>query len=163
MTKGFAEDVDGFLQYSLSVQNRRKSRIGYALENHIEEIFKIYKIKYSRGKITENKSKPDFVFPSIENYYDNNFDDSLLTMLGVKSTCKDRWRQVLSEADRIKNKHLLTLEIAISENQTTEMRNRNLQLVLPKKLHYTYSDNQRKWIMDMSTFIDIVKDKQRRN
>jgi hypothetical protein len=28
-------------------------------------------------------------------------------MPGVKSTCKDRWRQVLAEADRIDHKHLL--------------------------------------------------------
>ena len=27
------------------------------------------------------------------------------SMLGVKTTCKDRWRQVLSEADRIPQKH----------------------------------------------------------
>lgn len=44
------------------------------------------------------------------------------TMLGVKSTCKDRWRQVLSEAKRIDNKHLATLEPGISENQTAEMQ-----------------------------------------
>jgi hypothetical protein len=30
-------------------------------------------------------------------------------MLGVKTTCSDRWRQVLAEADRIQLKHLLTL------------------------------------------------------
>ena len=40
----------------------------------------------------------------------------------VKSTCKDRWRQVLSEADRIPNKHLFTLEAAISENQTSKCK-----------------------------------------
>lgn len=28
-------DVDGFLSFSLSVQNRRKSRVGLALENHL--------------------------------------------------------------------------------------------------------------------------------
>ena len=32
-------DVDGFISYSLSVQNRRKSRAGLALENHLEFIF----------------------------------------------------------------------------------------------------------------------------
>jgi hypothetical protein len=33
-------------------------------------------------------------------------------MLGSKSTLKDRWRQVLDEADRITHKHLLTLSRA---------------------------------------------------
>lgn len=163
LIKGFVNDVEGFIQYSLSIQNRRKSRVGYALENHIEEVFIKYDIRYSRGKITENKSKPDFIFPSIEKYYENDFNFGLLTMLGVKSTCKDRWRQVLSEADKIEDKHLFTLEAAISENQTTEMMERKVQLVLPKRLHSTYSNHQKEWIIDMGTFIEIVKEKQNRN
>ena len=28
------DDVDSFISFSLSVQNRRKSRVGFALENH---------------------------------------------------------------------------------------------------------------------------------
>ena len=46
----------------------------------------------------------------------------------VKSTCKDRWRQVLTEADRIEKKYLFTLEAAISNNQTDEMQAKNVQL-----------------------------------
>lgn len=158
LSKGF--EVDDFLSLSLSIQNRRKSRVGYALENHVEEVFQVYKVYYDRTKITENKAKPDFIFPNIGKYHDSTFNPLLLTMLGVKSTCKDRWRQVLSEADRIENKHLLTLETAISENQTTEMNDRKLQLILPKPLHCTYTPNQQCWIMDVSTFINIVKEKQ---
>jgi hypothetical protein len=33
-------------------------------------------------------------------------------MLGAKTTCKDRWRQVLTEAIKIPHKHLFTLETA---------------------------------------------------
>ena len=67
------------------------------------------------------------------------FDASLLTMLGVKTTCKDRWRQVLAEARRIERKHLLTLETAISGHQTDEMRDNHLQLVVPRGPHGTFS------------------------
>lgn len=31
-------DVDGFIKFSLQIQNRRKSRAGLALENHLEDI-----------------------------------------------------------------------------------------------------------------------------
>jgi len=62
-------------------------------------------------------------------------------MLGVKSTCKDRWRQVLAEADRIDQKHLLTLEAAISINQTAEMQSKQLQLVVPAAVHGVVSEN----------------------
>ena len=107
-------DVESFIKYSLSVLNRRKSRAGKSFENHLEALFKIRKIRYSREAITENRVRPDFLFPSIEAYNDGSFDASLLTMLGVKTTCKDRWRQVLSEAARISNKHLITWRAAIS-------------------------------------------------
>lgn len=35
-------------------------------------------------------------------------------MLGAKTTIKERWRQVLEEANRIERKHLITLEPAVS-------------------------------------------------
>ena len=153
-------DVDGFIKFSLSVHNRRKSRVGYALENHLEEIFKIHKISYSRGKVTENKSKPDFTFPTIVCYHNEGFPSSRLTMLGVKSTCKDRWRQVLTEAARIHTKHLFTLEPGISNNQTEEMKENNIQLVLPESLHNTYKPNQRSWLMNLDSFIELVTSRQ---
>jgi len=153
-------DVEGFIKFSLSVHNRRKSRVGYALENHIEELFRVHGVTYSRTQVTENISKPDFVFPGIENYRDLTFPTSRLTMLGVKSTCKDRWRQVLAEANRIQNKHLFTLEPSISENQTEEMKANKLQLVLPQRLHATYKSKQRGWLMDLGSFINLVKQRQ---
>ncbi len=153
-------DVDGFIKFSLSVQNRRKSRAGYAFENHLEEVFKICGVTYDSQAVTENKSKPDFLFPGSVEYSNPSFPASRLTMLGVKSTCKDRWRQVLSEAARIQNKHLLTLEPGISINQTNEMVANNLQLVLPGGLHKTYQEVQQQWLMDLESFITLVKEKE---
>ena len=81
-------------------------------------------------------------------------------MLGVKSSCKDRWRQVLAEADRIDDKHLLTLEPSISTAQTDEMGQRRLQLVLPKRLHQTYSSVQREWLMSVEELVSLVRERQ---
>jgi hypothetical protein len=160
LSKGFDGDVDSFISYSLSVQNRRKSRTGYAFENHLEYIFEKLDIRYSRTAVTENKSKPDFLFPGEMEYHDPSFSPLNLTMLGVKSTCKDRWRQVLAEADRIEEKHLLTLEVAISSNQTDEMNSKKLQLVVPKPLHETYTAGQQEWLMDFVSFTELVKERQ---
>lgn len=157
-TKGV--DVDGFLSFSLSVQNRRKSRVGLALENHMEIVFKENSIRYSRTNVTENKSKPDFLFPGAREYHDPKFDPVRLAMLGVKSTCKDRWRQVLAEADRITEKHLLTLEAPISTSQTDEMRTKRLQLVLPKSLHSSYTPAQQAWLMSVTDFAKLVRSRQ---
>lgn len=157
---GFADDVDEFISFSLSVQNRRKSRVGHAFENHLEQLFVDNGIRFSRGKVTENKSKPDFIFPGIDEYRNPAFPASQLLMLGVKTTCKDRWRQVLTEAARISSKHLATLEPGISISQTEEMKSQSLSLVLPCNLHETYMPSQRGWLISISGFISQVRHKQ---
>ena len=130
LQKGF-DDVESFISFSLSVHNRRKSRAGHSLENHLEQIFVDNKLLFERGAKTENRSKPDFLFPGQQAYHTADFPRTLLTMLGVKTSCKDRWRQVLSETNKIPQKHLLTLEPGISNNQTEEMQSQSLQLVVP--------------------------------
>jgi hypothetical protein len=161
--QGFGDDgknVDEFISYSLSVQNRRKSRAGHSFENHLAQIFELNNIRYSKGAKTERNNKPDFLFPGISEYQNKEFSASLLTMLGVKTTAKDRWRQVLTEAARIDNKHLITLEPAISENQTTEMIENKLQLVIPSPIIETFSEIQKPQIIDLKGFIAEVRGKQ---
>jgi hypothetical protein len=160
LAAGFGDDVDAFMDFSLSVQNRRKSRAGLSLENHLSVVFTEFGVRYSRAALTERRSKPDFLFPGQAEYHDATFDPSRLTMLGSKSTCKDRWRQVLAEAARIETKHLLTLEAAISTNQTDEMRAQRLQLVLPYNLHESYLSGQRSWLMSLADFLSLVLDRE---
>lgn len=81
-------------------------------------------------------------------------------MLGVKSTSKDRWRQILTEADCIPEKHLCTLEAGISARQTQEMQRQRLTLVLPEALHETYTDEQRPALLRLAEFIEFVRAKQ---
>lgn len=157
---GGEADVDGFLSFSLSVQNRRKSRMGLSLENHVEAILGARGIRHERGARTEGNSRPDFLFPSSADYHDPAFDPLLLSMLGVKSTLKDRWRQVLAEAARIDRKHLLTLEPGISVAQTDEMARNGLQLVVPAGLHRTFTGPQAAWLMDFRAFLGVLGERQ---
>ena len=78
-------------------------------------------------------------------------------MLGAKSTCKDRWRQVLAEADKIPRQHLLTLEPGISEPQTDQMVAANLQLVVPQSIQESYTAGQRAWLWNLAEFIRDVE------
>jgi hypothetical protein len=158
------QDVDEFIRYSLSVQNRRKSRVGHAFENHLEYIFRRQNLQFERGsksRTTENQSKPDFLFPSFAAYHDTNYPTENIFLLGAKTTCKDRWRQVLSEGNKVKEKYLVTLEPAISENQTDEMKANNLTLVIPTTLHSTYSREQQEQLVDVQCFINFVRIKQK--
>lgn len=154
--QGF-NDVDDFVSYSLSVHNTRKSRAGHSFENHLEFIFGENGLRFERGVYTEARSKPDFLFPGSTAYTNQDFPEEMLTMLGVKTSCKDRWRQVLREARRISDKHLATLEPAISENQTNEMIESRLQLVIPLSLHETYTTTQRDWLWTIGRFIEFRK------
>lgn len=154
--------MEEFIQYSLSVHNRRKSRVGRALEHHVEAIFSAFRLKFERGARTEGNSKPDFLFPGRAEYRNRDFDPTGLTMLGVKSTCKDRWRQVPAEAQRIQEKHLLTLEPGISVSQTREMRFHHLHLVVPAALHPSFSPQDTGWLLSLREFIALVKRRQNR-
>jgi len=160
LKQGFGEDVDAFLKFATSLRQRRSSRAGLALENHLKAIFDAFNIQYSYNKITEHSSRPDFIFPGICEYHDTSFSADLLVMLGAKRTCKDRWRQVLAEADRIETKHLLTLESGISISQTDEMKDKSLQLVIPQSVHRTYKPIQQDWLINLNEFIDLVRAKQ---
>jgi hypothetical protein len=153
-------DVDSFIAFSLSVQNRRKSRAGSAFGNHIEVLLNEHDVKFKREATTEKRAGPDFLFPGESEYRDQNWPSPRLTMLGAKTSCKDRWRQVLAEADRIEVKHLLTLEPGISVAQTEEMKKEKLQLVVPAALHQTYQPAQQKDLMSVGAFLRLVRDRQ---
>lgn len=160
LTQAGIEDTEPFIKLVQSALQRRKSRAGSALENHLEQVFTDHGVTYTRTGVTENNLKPDFIFPSISHYHDSEFPHARLTMLASKSTCKDRWRQILNEAARIPNKHLLTLEPSISENQTNEMKSEQVQLVIPQGLHSSYTMAQRTWLMNIAGFIDLTRHRQ---
>ncbi|UXI04732.1 type II restriction endonuclease [Photobacterium sp. TY1-4] len=164
LREGFGEngdDVDEFVRFSLSVQNRRKSRSGHAFENHIETILLANGIQFDRGAKTEGRQKPDFLFPDSKSYSDTSFPGDKLRILGAKTTCKDRWRQVLAEAKRIPRKHLITMEPAISEAQTQQMEELQLQLVVPEAIQASYQPAQAEWLMSFRDFIDEIQSIQR--
>ncbi len=149
-------DINGFLNYSFQVQDRRKARVNFSLENHLEAIFKGYNLKFVRGAVTENNSKPSFLFPGIAEYNNPNFLSSGLRMLAARSNCKEKWRQVTNEASRIERKHLLTLEPSISLVQTLEMESAKIALVIPKSIQDSYLPRQRESLLTLRQFISQV-------
>jgi len=154
-------DVEAFLKFSLSVQNRRKSRMGHSFENHLAALFRHFEIRVDRQAVTERGNTVDFIFPGKQEYDDAAWPVEDLLMLAAKSTCKDRWRQVLAEADRISRKHLATLEPAISTAQTQQMAAHGLQLVLPRPIHQSYLSAQQSELMSVSDFLALAKEKGR--
>lgn len=158
--EGF-NDLDEFIKKAQSILQRRKSRSGRSLELHLHKIFLEEGLAentyFTHQPTTEGKKKPDFIFPSIELYHNQAFPESQLRMLAVKTTCKDRWRQILNEANRIKKKHLLTLQEGISINQFNEIREEGVQLVVPEPLINSYAKEIKPHLQTLESFIDEVK------
>jgi type II restriction enzyme len=152
--------IDSFVSMANEVLNRRKSRAGKSLEHHLADIFTRNNLLFEEQVITEEKKKPDFVFPNGECYHNMAFPGELLTVLGAKTTCKDRWRQVLNEADRVDEKYLFTLQQGISSNQLKEMQDYNLRLVVPHKYLTSFPKEFRGNICDLTGFISIVRERQ---
>lgn len=156
---GFSS-MQHFIDVANSILNRRKSRAGKSLENHLAAIFDGNHITYDAQLRTEGHKTPDFIFPGGDVYHDPVFPASRLIALGAKTTCKDRWRQVLTEADRVAVKHIFTLQQGISAAQLDEMKAERVVLVVPKQYISTYPANRRQEIMDLQTFISYVKEKE---
>lgn len=154
--QGFGS-VDDFVDFASGVLNRRKSRSGRSLELHTRFILDEESVTYTPAPITEGKRKPDIIFPDIKRYRDPKWPDEKLRMLALKTTCKDRWRQVLNEAARIGTKHLMTLQEGVSLDQHKEMEEEGVVLVVPKKLMTVFPDEIRPKLLTLEGFIAEVK------
>jgi type II restriction enzyme len=153
--------TEEFIQAANSIANRRKSRAGKSLELHLEEIFKVSEIMFETQVYTEDKKQPDFVFPGSVEYHNPEYPNNKLVMLASKTTCKDRWRQVLNEADRIGTKHLFTLQQGISKNQLNEMYQHGIHLVVPQAYVSSFPIEYRDRISPLDDFIEYVSGTQR--
>lgn len=154
--EGFSS-VDIFVDYANTVTNRRKSRAGRSLELHARRVFDEEALSYSHGEATEERRTPDFVFPSIDKYRDPKWSSAKLRMLAAKTTCKDRWRQILNEAARVEQKHLLTLQEGVSVTQFREMQQSNVVLVVPAPLVPKYPAEVQPQLLSLGRFIEETR------
>ncbi len=156
---GFSK-IDEFVGVAQRILQRRKARSGRSLELHVREIFLEEGLEeardFSHGPLTEAGKRPDFLFPSESAYRETSFPAERLRMLAVKTTCKDRWRQILNEADRVLEKHLLTLQEGVSMNQFNEMKAAGVRLVVPRGLRKKYPEEARPQIQTLAEFISAM-------
>lgn len=147
-------DIDDFVDTALRILNARKSRAGRALENHIEFLLRESGLPFEMRATVEG-TRPDILMPGKKAYEDagrGKYPLKKLIMVGVKTTCKDRWRQVISEAPQIPVKHILTLQAGISPKQLEEMHRSNVVLVVPKALHKSYPNQMPVKLLSIEDF-----------
>lgn len=150
------KDVDDFLTTASSIMNRRKSRAGRSLENHFDYLLRRAEIPHViRPPLVDGK--PDIIIPSVEAYMDKRYPTNKLFMVGVKTTCKDRWRQVLNEAKRISDKYILTMQQGISKPQLNNMRENGIRLIVPSEFQKLYPRNSKMPLLPVGEFVDLVR------
>lgn len=158
--KGF-ETIESFLGIAQTILQSRKSRSGTSLELHVRDIMIEEGLRsgsdFTHRPVVEGNKRPDFLFPSKAAYDDPAFPSARLRMLAAKTTCKDRWRQITSEADRISKKHLLTLQEGISEPQFREMQEAGVLLVVPSELHDSFPKAVRPNLISFESFIGDIR------
>lgn len=149
------KDIDDFMRTARSIGNRRMTRAGRSLENHVDYILTEAEIPHKmRPKID---GRPDVVIPGEKEYYDPDFPTERLVIVGAKMTCRDRWRQVVREGKRVPTKHLLTLQQGISSAQVQEMFEADIRLVVPASLHSMYPKETRTSLLTVDAFLADVR------
>lgn len=142
--------VDDFLKTAQSILQRRRSRAGRSLENHFEFLLKDAGIPFDvRPPLY---GEPDIVIPSSG----SGFKADQLVMVGLKTTCKDRWRQVVHEAPEIPHKFILTLQNGISERQLKQIENTGIKLIVPKDLHSKYPRSFHSKLWTVEKFLRVM-------
>jgi len=150
------KDIDDFLHTAARLMNRRKSRAGRSLENHVHHALTAAGIPHDMRPNVDGK--PDIIVPGEAAYRDAAYPTNRLCVVGVKTTCKDRWRQVLNEGKRVPSKHILTVQPGISSTQLDEMHASNVTLIVPKRLQKDYPKERRISILTIDDFVGSMRE-----
>lgn len=148
-----------FLAAAQTVLQRRKARSGKSLELHMREVLIEEAFEEERDFTYQPKAgnNPDFLFPNEAAYLDTTFPRQRLRMLAVKTTLRDRWRQVTEECSDLPTRHLLTLQEGVSEAQFKLITDAGIRLVVPAKQIEKYANSIRPHVLTIEAFMADVR------
>lgn len=153
--------VQQFESLAQTLLQRRRMRSGRSLELQVRKVLEEEGFTedqhFAYNQRSEGNKRLDFLFPSATVYRQPSFPRTRLRMLAVKTTLRDRWRQILNEAERIERKHLLTLQEGVSINQFDEMTQSNVQLVVPQPLFHKFHEQIRPELQNVASFLEEIR------
>jgi EcoRII C terminal/Restriction endonuclease EcoRII, N-terminal len=150
------QNIDDFLKVAASIMNRRKSRAGRSFENHVENLLKTAGVPHEMRPDLGADGAPDIVIPSAKAYFDETYPMNRVFIVGLKTTCKDRWRQVTQEGVKVERKYLITMQEGITKQQLAQMEAAKVSLVVPQPLH-RYYPNGRTRPLTVENFVETAK------
>lgn len=150
-------EFEDYVATVLSILQRRKARRGRSFEIHLETLFTARNLPYERQVETEPGSTSDFILPGIDAYRQLGTvasGEPGVLHLGAKSTARERWKQVLSEATKLRRHHLATLDPHLSRASLRAMADHDVVPVMPQRLAGLYDGET---IVTVEEFIDRAK------
>lgn len=124
---GLYSELDSFY---MSIFQSRRSRAGIAFELVIREFFVRLDYPFAEQVDIEG-AKPDFVMPSEAHFRTSPLDCIIFT---AKRTLRERWRQVVTEANKGYGFFLATMDKNISKSQIEQMAKHKVYMVVPLSL-----------------------------
>ena len=118
-----------FDRFFLSLAQSRKPRAGSTFEWIIKALFKRLNYPFAEQQVINGK--PDFLMPCREHYNTNPMDCIIFT---VKTTLRERWRQIVTEGTRGLGFFLATVDDGVSDKQLDEMKRNRIYLVVSSDL-----------------------------
>ncbi|MEW6373214.1 MAG: type II restriction endonuclease [Pseudomonadota bacterium] len=125
------ERFDIFYDICKSAKQARASRAGGSFEIHMTSALKAGGVPHSPQFVFDG-SKPDFILPSGAIY--ENADDrrALALVLTLKTTIRERWKQVVSESTGCPI-FLATLDESVPGKTLDKLENKGITLVVPEQ------------------------------
>lgn len=121
------EEVDSFM---MSIFQSRKSRAGKAFEFTIREMFSRLSYPFAE-QVNVNGATPDFIMPSEEYFRKRPLDSIIFT---AKRTLRERWRQVVTEANQGYSFFLATIDTKIAPNQLKQAADHKIYIIVPESI-----------------------------
>ena len=153
LAEGGLRSVDQLIELALPFVNRRKARAGASLEHHFGALLEGAGLPFSEQVRTEGSNTMDFVIPSRDAYFDPDVDPSRVVAVGAKTSARERWRQILDEADGAEHKYLLTLQ-PVSMAALEQMSLRGLRVIVPSPLQRQFDRSARRMLLSVDAFVD---------
>ena len=136
----------------MSISQSRKSRAGRAFEFMISEMFKRLNYPFAEQELVGGAT-PDFLMPSLEYFEKNPLSCIIFT---AKRTLRERWRQIVTEANEGYAFFLATIDDKISQNQLNEAMKHKIYIVVPLSLIERFEEYQK--APNVISFEDFFED-----
>jgi len=147
--ENFGQIQDTFM----SLFQSRKARAGKTLENAVSLILRKAEVPFEPEKKSKGGGRPDFFIPNSRTYDEDPLNARILA---CKRTVRERWMQIIPEAQNQGIFYLLTLDADVADRTIRHMAKKRVYLVVPAKIKENSYPNSKN-VITLDAFVDDCK------